>query len=214
MNQPPMKALQTDDPQVRRAARAHLRRADPVLATLIGPRDLCPGRRRGRLAALVRSIVGQQLGLKAAATIHGRLVERLAGQLTPQALLALDDATFRAAGISRQKTAALRDLARRADTGALRLAGLHRRDDAAVVEHLVQVRGIGQWTAEMFLIFVLARPDVLSVGDLGLQTAVQRAYGLRARPKPAALQALAEPWRPYRSVASWYLWASLGGWGV
>lgn len=204
--------FRTHDPDVRRAARRHLRRADPVMRALVGPGDLGPGRRAGGLPALVRAIVSQQLSGKAAQTILERLQRSAGGAWSAAALLGLSDADFRAAGISRQKMAALRDLARREQQGLLRLRGLGRLGDEQVVERLTQVRGIGRWTAEMYLIFVLNRPDVLSVGDLGLQNAACRLYGLRTRPSPQRFARLAEAWRPYRSVACWYLWASLGGW--
>jgi DNA-3-methyladenine glycosylase II len=206
------RAERTDDPAVRRAARRQLRRVDPVMRRIIGPGDLSPGRSPGGLPALVQSIISQQLAAKAAASILGRLRMRVGGAWSARGLLELDDAAFRASGISRQKMAALRDLATKEEQGLLRLHGLGRLDDERVVERLIQVRGIGRWTAEMYLVFVLRRPDVLSVGDLGLQSAAQRLYGLRARPSPQRFRRLALPWRPYRSVASWYLWAALGGW--
>ena len=199
-------------------ADAHLRRADPVLARLIdehgGPLPLAPDR-RGRppdlYGSLVRSIAGQQLSVKAAASIWRRLVERYDGRTpTPGEILADDPEALRAAaGFSRAKVAYLRSLAERIESGALRLDALERLDDAGVIRELTAVKGIGEWTAHMFLMFTLHRPDVLPVGDLGVRNAVMRAYALAAPPSPAELTDLAEPWRPYRTRACLYLWRSL-----
>src|SRR5215203_5873557 len=166
--------------------------------------------RADHLSALTRSIVFQQLSTKAASTIHGRLLGLLPGaSVTAPALRAVTDDQFRTAGISRQKALYLRDLADRVSSGVLQLEGLDQLDDESVIAALCTVKGIGRWTAEMFLMFRLHRPDVLPVGDLGIVTAVQRAYGLRKRPTPDRLRQLAEPWKPYRSIACWYLWRSL-----
>ncbi len=167
--------------------------------------------RETRLQSLSRSILGQQISVAAAATIRGRLQRQLGGQITATGLGSLDDAGFRECGVSRQKRDAMQDLSTRSLDGRLKLRGLQHHPDEDVIEHLTQVRGIGRWTAEMFLIFVLGRPDVLSVGDLGLQNGARQLYGLAERPKPGEFERLAEPWRPWRSLASWYLWASLGG---
>ena len=199
-------------------ADAHLRRADPVLARLIddfgGPLPLGPdsrGRPDDLYGALVRSIAGQQLSVRAAAAIWRRLVDRYDGRTpTPGEILADDPEELRAAaGFSRAKVAYLRSLAERVDTGALRLDALRTLDDADVVRELTAVKGIGEWTAHMFLMFTLHRPDVLPVGDLGVRNAAMRAYGLAAPPAPADLTTLAEPWRPYRTRACLYLWRSL-----
>ena len=195
------------------AARRALMRRDPVLASIIrahGPCGLGEVRDRfDHFAMLVRAIVFQQLSTKAATTIHTRLIECLPGQLTPQSLASLSDEQLRAAGISRQKAAYLRDLCDKVGGGAVRLDAVDAMDDEAVITALTQIKGIGRWTAEMFLIFRLQRPDVLPLGDLGILNAIQKAYKLRKKPTPARMLKLGEPWRPYRSVASWYLWRSL-----
>jgi DNA-3-methyladenine glycosylase II len=159
--------------------------------------------------ALVQAIVSQQLSTKAAATIGGRVRALCGGRVSPRAIGRLSDTELRAAGLSGQKTSYVRDLAARVEEGTLVLSALERLDDEGVMGALMAVKGIGRWTAEMFLIFRLQRPDVLPVGDLGILKAVQRQYGLRTLPSPVALQAIGERWRPYRSVACWYLWASL-----
>jgi DNA-3-methyladenine glycosylase II len=194
-------------------ARRILLRRDPVLASLIrrhGPCGLAAAQRADHFSALARAITGQQLSTKAATTIYGRMVQLMPGGApTVAAFACIDDDALRAAGMSRQKTAYLRDLCDKVSSGALDLAALDALPDEAVIEALVQVKGIGRWSAEMFLIFRLHRPDVLPVGDLGIVVAVQRAYRLRARPKPDRLRKIGESWRPYRSVACWYLWRSL-----
>jgi DNA-3-methyladenine glycosylase II len=193
-------------------ARRALMRRDPVLAAVIrkhrtrSPLDtpvLDP------FPALVRTITAQQISTKAAATIHGRLVACMADGVTPDALLTLTDAQFREAGLSRQKIGYLRDLAAKVRSGELPVGSLHELDDGAVIEAIVKVKGLGRWSAEMFLIFRLRRPDVLPVGDLGIVTAIQRLYGLRKKPKPERIVKIGDAWRPYRSVACWYLWRSL-----
>jgi len=190
-----------------------LARRDPALGRAMRRLPCFPGfPRRGqvdsRFHALARAIVYQQLSGKAAATIHGRLVA-LGGRgrfPRPEELLALSDEELRGAGLSRAKTAAVRDLARRVCDRRLRLGGVHRLDDEAVVERLTEVRGIGRWSAEMFLMFHLGRLDVMPVGDLGVQEGLRLLDGLERRPTPDALSARAEAWRPLCSVASWFLW--------
>ena len=160
--------------------------------------------------ALVRSIVFQQLSGKAAGTIHRRLCELYPGKRPrAEALLATEDERLRGVGLSRQKIAYLRDLSARVADRSLPLAHLGRLPDDAIIEHLVQVKGIGRWTVQMFLMFRLGRPDVLPELDLGVQTAIQRAYGLATRPTPKDVLRIGEKWRPHASVASWYLWRSL-----
>ena len=171
-------------------------------------------RRRGRptdaYGILVRSIVGQQLSTRAASTIYGRVVELFGGEVpAPAELIAADPDTLRAAGLSRAKVAYLRDLAERVEDGDLDLDHLTELSDAQVSEQLTAVKGIGQWSADMFLIFHLGRPDILAVGDLGIRRAAERAYGLKKIPDAKTLTRIAEPWRPYRSLACLYLWASL-----
>lgn len=161
-------------------------------------------------ATLVRSIVFQQLHGKAAATIYGRL-EAAAKTITPEAILKLRPARLRAAGLSAQKLGYVRDLARQTREGAVDFGRLGALADADVIEHLTQVKGVGVWTAHMFLIFALRRPDVLPVGDYGIRAAIQKAYGLAELPKPAEMERIAAPWRPQASLASWYLWRSLDG---
>src|SRR5688572_14671696 len=188
-------------------------RRDPILAAIIKRQGACGlGAVRDRfdhLAMLVRAIVFQQLSTKAATTIHNRLIDCMPGGLSAGALLALPEDRLRAAGISRQKAAYLRDLCEKVSTGALPLDALDAMTDDDVIAALTQVKGIGRWTAEMFLMFRLQRPDVLPVGDLGIMNAIQKAYRLRKKPTPDRIRKIAEPWRPYRTVACWYLWRSL-----
>ncbi len=160
--------------------------------------------------ALVRSIVFQQLSGKAASTILRRFTELYPGK-RPRAhqVLATDDALLRGAGLSRQKIGYLRDLSARVANRSLPLSHLGRLSDEAIIEHLVQVKGIGRWTVQMFLMFRLGRPDVLPDLDLGIQNAIQHAYGLKKRPTPKDVLRIGAPWRPYASMASWYLWRSL-----
>ena len=196
---------------------AHLHRADPVLARLIddgGPLPIEPdsrGRPDDLYGALVRTIAGQQLSVKAARAIYGRLTARFDGRTpTPEEILADDPDELRvAAGFSRAKTAYLRSLAEHVISGELELDRLADLPDEEVMRELTAVKGIGEWSAHMYLMFTLHRPDVLAVGDLGIRNAVRDAYGLDAAPKPAELTELAEPWRPYRTRASLYLWRSL-----
>jgi DNA-3-methyladenine glycosylase II len=168
-------------------------------------------RRHGRYASLVRAILSQQVSTSAARTILGRLRLAAGGHLSAERIAGLDDARLRAVGLSRQKAGYVRDLSARVLSGDLRLDHVHKLDDEAVIAHLTQVKGIGRWTAEMFLMFVLNRPDVLPVDDLGIQNGFMRLYGLRKRPTAERMQALASPWRPYRTIGCWYLWRSLDG---
>jgi DNA-3-methyladenine glycosylase II len=195
------------------AADDHLRRADPVLAALIeeqGPLPE-PAPRGDHYAALVRAIVGQQLSTKAAAAIHGRLLERFGGRApAPEELLAIDPDELRtAAGLSHAKVRFLRSLAEHVISGQLDLDHVAELPDDEVIAELTAITGVGVWTAHMFLMFQLGRPDVLAVGDLGIRRAVERAYGLADLPSTAELEALGEPWRPHRSAACLHLWRSL-----
>jgi len=198
---------------LRRAA-AHLRRVDPVLGGIVarvGPCRLRVDLGGSHFASLVEAILYQQLAGKAAATIHRRLLALLGRRAPrPEDIRGVRDAELRKVGLSGQKIAYLRDLAEKVADG-LPLRGLARRPDEAVIEALTCVKGIGRWTAEMFLIFRLGRLDVLPVDDYGIRKALQRAYRRRALPKPEWMNRIAEPWRPYRTVASWYLWRSLAG---
>lgn len=194
-----------------RASRILLRR-DPVLAALIrrhGPCRLADARRVDHFSALVRSIVFQQLSTKAAGTIHARLAAMMPEGVRPDALSALTPDQFRSAGISRQKARYLRDLCEKVLSGEVCLDEVDALDDEEVITALTRVKGVGRWTAEMFLMFRLQRPDVLPVSDLGILTAVQKAYRLRKRPTAARLLRLGEAWKPYRTIACWYLWRSL-----
>jgi DNA-3-methyladenine glycosylase II len=193
-------------------ARRVLSRQDKVIAALMrahGACGLADAQHVDPFRALLHAIIGQQLSTKAAATIVRRFMDLLNGRPTPKAIAALTDAEMRAVGISGPKIGYIRDLCARVADGSLDLHALQGLSDAQVVEALTQVKGIGRWTAEMFLMFRLQRPDVLPVGDLGIVKAVQRAYKLRKAPTADRLTRIGESWRPYRSVACWYLWASL-----
>ena len=160
--------------------------------------------------SLVRSIMYQQLAGNAAAAIHARYLKLYRGKSpSPTRLVATPDARLRAVGLSGRKVEYMKGLAARVSSGELDLAALTSMEDDKVIEELTAVRGIGRWTAEMFLIFCLGRPDVFPVGDLGLQRAIREAYGLRKLPATERMEKIAKPWRPYRSVATWYLWRSL-----
>jgi DNA-3-methyladenine glycosylase II len=175
-----------------------------------GPCGLVAAQRADHFSALVRAITFQQLSTKAASTIYGRMTALMPdGTPTPAAFAAVTDAQLRTAGLSRQKSAYLRDLCDKVASRTIELDALDLLTDEEIITTLVKVKGIGRWSAEMFLIFRLLRPDVLPVDDLGIVTAVQRAYKLRKRPTKEKLLKIGEAWRPYRSVASWYLWRSL-----
>jgi DNA-3-methyladenine glycosylase II len=193
-------------------ARRLLARRDPVLRDLMrehGPCGLADAQHTDPFRALVSAIISQQLSTKAAATIKARLHALVGLPFTPSRVAAVSDDALRGVGLSRQKIAYLRDLCQRVVSGELALGKLDAMTDEEVIAALTGVKGIGRWTAEMFLMFRLHRPDVLPVGDLGIVKAVQRAYGMRKVPSPERLTKLGEQWRPYRSVACWYLWASL-----
>ena len=187
-------------------------RRDPALAAVMeiaGPPTLRAADPDGTFGALVRAIVYQQLAGKAAAAIHGRVRALVAGPLTPETLLALPQEALRAAGLSAAKTASVLDLAARAAAGELALDKLRRLGDDEIVARLVTVRGIGPWTAEMFLLFELRRLDVWPIGDLAVREGWRLAHGLDAPPTPAELSLLGEPLRPVRSVAAWYCWQAV-----
>ena len=193
---------------------AHLQHMDPVLGHIIarcGPCTLQP-RELEPLVMLCRSIVYQQLSGKAAGTIMMRFLGLYdPDALTPEALLRTADDTLRGIGLSRQKIAYMKDLATKVQDGALPLAKLPMHSDAEVMHQLMSVKGIGRWTAEMFLIFALGRLDVFPVDDLGIRKAMQRAYGYQRLPAPVTMHRHARKWVPYRTVATWYLWRSLDG---
>jgi DNA-3-methyladenine glycosylase II len=195
---------------------AHLRAADPVLAAIIDryPDGLGQRREGGQTehyGALVRSIVGQQLSTKAAAAIYRRLADRFGGRApTPQEVLADDPEELRAAaGLSRAKVSFLRSLAEHSLDGSLELDKLDLLSDEEVITELTAVKGIGVWSAQMFLMFHLARPDVLAVGDLGIRKSMKLAYGLDEMPAPATMEEIAASWSPYRTLACRYLWRAL-----
>lgn len=193
-------------------ARRLLARRDPILRDLMrrhGACGLAKAQHTDPFEALVRAIISQQLSTRAAATIAGRFDALFDGHPTPPAVAAVSGERLRECGLSSQKLAYIRDLCVRIENGSLPLDALGRMSDDEVIEALTKVKGIGRWTAEMFLMFRLHRPDVLPVGDLGIVKAVQRVYGLRKSPTADRLIRIGESWRPYRSVACWYLWASL-----
>jgi DNA-3-methyladenine glycosylase II len=194
-----------------RSAIKHLKKSDPVMAAII--------QRVGRYAmqyrepsfeSLVRSIVYQQLSGRVASVIFGRL-HAAAGEehLTPAGIMKLRPEKMRKLGLSAQKTLYIRELAKHTKRGSIVFESLSETDDASVIEHLTRVKGIGVWTAQMFLMFALRREDVLPLADLGIRSAMKKAYGLDDLPKPAEMEKIAGAWKPYTSVACWYLWRSL-----
>jgi DNA-3-methyladenine glycosylase II len=197
------------------AARAHLLKADDTMAALVerlGEVDFDGHRSRrpdDAYGALLRTIIGQQLSVKAARSIYGRLVELFGGHTpSPAELLAADPEVVRAVGLSRSKVAYIYDLARKIEDGDLHLDQLADMSDDDVIAELTQVKGLGRWTADMFLMFHLGRPDVLAVGDLGIRRAIERLYGFEEIPDAETIERLAERWRPYRTYACIYLWES------
>lgn len=197
-------------------ALVHLKAADPVLAAIIdraGPYKIEYS--EPVFHTLVRSIVSQQLNGKAAQTIFKRLLEAAKEDpLTPDSILRLRLAKMRAVGLSQQKLTYIRELARLTRRGEVDFELCAKLEDAAVIEHLTRVKGVGVWTVHMFLIFALRRHDVLPTGDFGVRAAMKKAYGLPEMPKPAEMERIAAAWRPYCSVASWYLWRSLDNQGA
>ncbi|MEO7966996.1 MAG: DNA-3-methyladenine glycosylase 2 family protein [Gemmatimonadaceae bacterium] len=198
-----------------RKAVNHLRRIDPVMAGVIADVGPCRFRVANELThfeAVLRSIIYQQLSGKAAGTIHGR-VTALFEENKPNAheLRQLADADLRAAGVSTQKLGYLRNLTERVVAGDVPIDDLHTLEDDEVLRHLTSIKGVGKWTAQMFLMFRLGRPDILPEGDLGIQKGIQKAYRLRKLPPPARVLTIGAKWAPHRTIASWYLWRSLGG---
>jgi DNA-3-methyladenine glycosylase II len=188
----------------------HLRSADPVLAAIIervGPCKL--SYREPVFETLVRSIVFQQLSGKAATTIFNRLVEAAGGKLTPEAILKLRTPTLRKVGLSKQKASYIRDLATRAQAKEIDFEALPALSDEEIIAALTKVKGIGVWTAHMFLLFALRRENVLPTGDLGVRAAIRKLYKKRSMPSPKQVEKIARGWHPYCSIASWYLWRSL-----
>jgi len=212
---PPFVSLPTP-PIIARGARraiAHLMDVDPVLGDVIrrvGPFRLAPRTEGTHFDAVCRSIIYQQLSGQAAATIHGRVLALYGGRSPlPRELADTTDEQLRGVGLSRQKLSYLKDLASRVAMNEVPIETLHELTDDEVIDALVRVKGVGRWTAQMFLMFRLGRPDVLPELDLGIQNAIQRAYRLRKRPMPDRVRRIGAPWAPYRTVASWYLWRSL-----
>jgi DNA-3-methyladenine glycosylase II len=193
-----------------RAAVNHLKKSDPVLRAIIarvGPYRIEYG--PPEFHSLAESIVYQQLNGKAAVTIFNRFAALAGDPVTPQGILKLTAPEMRSVGLSKQKSSYLRDMAERAARGELDFSRLHELSDEEVIRHLTQVKGVGEWTAQMFLMFTLRRPNVLPTGDFGVQTAIKKHYNKRKLPKPEQMEKMARPWEPYRSVACWYLWRSL-----
>lgn len=190
------------------AARRHLMKSEPVMRDLVrrvGPYAIEV--RGAPYQSLLRAILYQQLAGPAAAAIERRFLAMFAGRIPrPAELAPLSDEALRTAGISRQKAGYMRSIAEHFDSGQLSDRKLLRMPDEDVIDAVTQIKGVGRWTADMLLMFCLGRPDVLPVGDLGIQNAMKLAYGLDAPPKPAEMEAIAEAWRPYRSAGSWYLW--------
>jgi DNA-3-methyladenine glycosylase II len=188
----------------------HLKRCDPILAGIIeriGPYRVEYG--EPTFHSLAEAIVYQQLNGKAAVSIFKRFTELAGNPVTPEGILKLSEQQMRAAGLSKQKSSYLRDLAAKTRAGIVDFTCLPNLRDEEVIEHLTQIKGIGVWTAQMFLMFALRRPNVLPTGDYGLQMAIRKLYKKRTLPKPAQMEKLAKCWEPYRSVASWYLWKSM-----
>jgi DNA-3-methyladenine glycosylase II len=197
---------------VHRKAINHLKKVDPVLRDVIAKVGRCrlrPMTEGSHFEFIARSIIYQQLSGKAAATIHGRVQALCGGALSTEPLIKLPDEALRGAGLSRQKLSYLRDLAAHAANGTLDTVHLPELPDEEIIRQLVQVKGVGVWTAQMFLMFRLCRPDVLPVLDLGVRKGVQRAYRLRKMPDARRVEKIAALWAPYRTVGSWYMWRVL-----
>ena len=193
-----------------RKAIQHLKKSDPILAAiieLVGPCRMEFG--PPEFHSLAEAIVYQQLNGKAAVTIFRRFAALAGEPLTPGGILKLTDAQLRSVGLSKQKSSYLKDMASRASRGELDFSRLPEMTDDDVIKHLTQVKGVGVWTAHMFLMFTLRRPNVLPTGDYGIQMAIKKHYKKRKMPKPEVMAKIAKSWEPYRSVACWYLWRSL-----
>ena len=198
------------DVETMRKAVDHLKKSDPILRAIIeraGPCRMEFG--EPEFGSVAEAIVYQQLNGKAAVTIFNRFVALAGDPLTPEGILKLSDAQLRGVGLSKQKSAYLKDLAKKTSDGVLNFARLPEMTDEEVSEHLMQVKGIGEWTAHMFLMFSLRRPNVLPTGDYGVQVAMKKHYKKRKLPKPKDMKKIARAWEPYRSVACWYMWRSL-----
>src|SRR5438270_10611656 len=193
-----------------RKAINHLKHSDPVLSAIIERVGACRMEYgEPAFSSLAEAVVYQQLNGKAAVTIFNRFADVAGRPITPEGILKLSDAQLRSVGLSRQKSAYLKDLAGKTASGVLDFARLPELSDDEVIKHLTQVKGIGVWTAHMFLMFSLRRPNVLPTGDYGVQMAVKKHYRKRKLPKPKDMEKIARAWEPYRSVACWYMWRSL-----
>jgi DNA-3-methyladenine glycosylase II len=193
-----------------RTAINHLKKCDPTLRAIIeriGPCRIEYG--PPEFHSLAEAILYQQLNGKAAVTIFNRFTAVAGDPLTPQGILKLSNEQMRAVGLSKQKSSYLRDMAERAVNGQLDFTRLHEMSDEEVIKHLTQVKGVGVWTAQMFLMFTLKRPNVLPTGDFGIQMAMKTHYNKRKLPKPLHMEKIAKAWEPYRSIACWYLWKSM-----
>jgi DNA-3-methyladenine glycosylase II len=193
-----------------RKAINHLKKSDPILAAIIesvGPFRMEYG--EPTFHSLGEAILYQQLNGRAAVTIFKRFTDLAGDPLTPKGILKLTDAQMRGVGLSKQKTSYLRDLAEKTKAGLLDFSRLPQLPEEEVIAQLTQVKGVGVWTAHMFLMFTLRRPDILPTGDYGVQAAIKKHYRKRNWPKPAVMEKIAKPWAPYRSIACWYLWKSL-----
>src|SRR3984885_14007606 len=193
-----------------RKALNHLKKSDPVLRAII--ERVGPCRMEFDLpefSSLAEAIVYQQLNGRAAVVIFNRFAALAGEPLTPEGILKLTDEQLRSVGLSKQKSSYLRDLAARTAAGVFDFSGLHKLTDEEVIQHLTQVKGVGVWTAHMFLMFSMQRPDVLPTGDYGVQVAMRKHYKKRKLPKPKDMEKIAKAWAPYRSVACWYMWRSL-----
>jgi DNA-3-methyladenine glycosylase II len=193
-----------------RKAVNHLKKSDPVLRAIIervGPCRMEYG--VPEFSSVAEAIVYQQLNGKAAVTIFNRFAALAGDPLTPEGILKLSDEQLRSVGLSKQKSAYLKDLSAKTAAGLLDFARLPELSDEEVIQHLTQVKGVGVWTAQMFLMFSLRRPNVLPTGDYGVQMAIKKHYKKRKLPKPDIMEKIAKPWVPYRSIACWYLWRSL-----
>jgi DNA-3-methyladenine glycosylase II len=193
-----------------RKAVNHLKRSDPVLRAIIervGPCRMEYG--PAEFSSLAEAIVYQQLNGRAAVTIFNRFADLAGRPIRPEGILRLTDEQMRSVGLSKQKSAYLKDLASKTAAGVLEFARLPELSDEEVIQHLTQIKGIGVWTAHMFLMFSLRRPNVLPTGDYGVQMAVKKHYRKRKLPKPKDMEKIAKAWEPYRSVACWYMWRSL-----
>jgi DNA-3-methyladenine glycosylase II len=193
-----------------RKAINHLKKSDPIMAAIIDQIGPCRiSFDEPTFHALARSILFQQLNGNAASTILKRFTDLAGDPLSPKGILKLTDAQMRGVGLSRQKTSYLRDLSEKTNAGLLEFDRMSDLSEAEVIAHLTQVKGIGVWTAHMFLMFSLRRPDILPTGDYGVQAAMKKYYKKRKWPKPAVMEKIAKPWSPYRSIACWYLWQIL-----